>query len=404
MDLGALLSDPGIRRARARLHETDAETLREQLELVRIPAPSFGEAERAEWVRARFEALGLAGIESDEVGNLLGTLAGAGFPEEPPVLLSAHLDTVFPRETDLTPRTEGERIYAPGITDNARGLAALLAVARVLAEQGVRTRRPLLLVATVCEEGIGDLRGVKHLFRAGSRLRDAAAFLSLDGSGAGRIVHRAIGSRRLRMTVTGPGGHSWADRGAPNPVQALAAAVAALRGIQPPPAARSALTVTRIGGGTSINSIPAEAWAELDLRSDTSRPLARLEEEAREALRAAVDAENRARTRRARTLAHTVEVIGDRPSGETSPESELVRAAVAVTQALGDRADLAASSTDANVAISLGIPAITIGAGGESGGVHTLDEWYCNRGGPRGIERALLVTLAAAGLAGSGRG
>ena len=403
MDLGALLSDPEIRRVRARIHETDGETLREQLELVRIPAPSFAEEERAAWVRARFQALGLCGIESDAVGNLIGMLPGAGSPDEPPVILSAHLDTVFPRETDLTPRTEGDRHYAPGITDNARGLAALLAIARVLTEEGVCTRRPLLIVATVCEEGIGDLRGVKHLFREGSRLRRTAAFLSLDGSGAGRIVHRAIGSRRLRVTVSGPGGHSWADRGTPNPVQALSAAVAALRGVQPPPAARSALTVARIGGGTSINSIPAEAWAELDLRSDAPRPLARLEEEVRAALRAAVDAENRARTRRARPLAHAIEVIGDRPSGETSPEAELVRAAVAVTQALGERADLAASSTDANVAISLGIPAITIGAGGESGGVHTLDEWYCNRGGPQGIERALLITLAAAGLAGPGR-
>ncbi len=401
MELNALLAHHAVGLARARIHETDAVTLREQVELVRVPAPSFAEEERGTRVRARFAELGLHEVRTDEVGNVLALLPGAADPAAPPVVLSAHLDTVFPAGTDLTPRQEGDRVYAPGITDNTRGLAALLAVARVLAETGIRTARPLLLAATVGEEGIGDLRGVKHLFRDGSPLRGAAAFLSLDGSGTGRIVHRAIGSRRLRVTVRGPGGHSWADRGAPNPVQALSAAVVAIGAVQPPPAARSAVTVARIGGGTSINSIPAEAWAEIDLRSDTPQPLARLEQEVRAAVQSAVDAENRARGRgrRAPHLAAAIETIGDRPSGETDPDSALVRAAIAVTRALGDPPELAASSTDANVAISLGIPAVTIGAGGESGGVHTLGEWYSNRGGSRGIERALLITLAVAGVA-----
>lgn len=401
MELNALLAHRAVGQARARIHETDADTLREQVELVRVPAPSFAEEERGARVRARFTELGLHEVRTDEVGNVLALLPGAADPAAPPVVVSAHLDTVFPAGTDLTPRREGDRVYAPGITDNTRGLAALLAVARVLAEARIRTARPLLLAATVGEEGIGDLRGVKHLFREGSPLRAASAFLSLDGSGTGRIVHRAIGSRRLRVTVRGPGGHSWADRGAPNPVQALSAAVVAIGAVQPPPAARSAVTVARIGGGTSVNSIPAEAWAEIDLRSDMPQPLARLEQEVRAAVQSAVDAENRARgrARRAHTLAAAIETIGDRPSGETDPDSALVRAAVAVTRALGDPPELAASSTDANVAISLGIPAVTIGAGGESGGVHTLGEWYSNRGGSRGIERALLITLAVAGLA-----
>lgn len=402
MELNALLADRAVQRARTRLHETDAETLREQVELVRIPAPSFAEEERGARVRARFAEMGLDGLETDEVGNVLATLPGPADPRAAPVVLSAHLDTVFPAETDLTPRHEGDRVYAPGITDNARGLAALLAVARVLAEARIRTVRPLLLAATVGEEGIGDLRGVKHLFREGAPLRGAAAFLSLDGSGTGRIVHRAIGSKRLRVTVRGPGGHSWADRGAANPVQALSAAVVAIGAVQPPPTARSALTVARIGGGTSVNSIPAEAWAEIDLRSDAPQPLARLEDEVRAAVHGAVEAENRARVhaRRARPLTAAIDTIGDRPSGETDPSTALVRAALGVTRALGDPPELASSSTDANVAISLGIPAITIGAGGESGGVHTLAEWYSNRGGARGIERALLIALAVAGVAG----
>lgn len=400
MDVTALFQHPALRRARSRVYETDAETVREQVELVQIPAPSFDEAARAARVRERFEALGLARIESDEVGNLLARLSTPAEPDAPPVLVSAHLDTVFPAGTDLTPRHEGDRVYAPGITDNARGLAGMLAVARVMSEAGLRTVRPLVFAATVGEEGIGDLRGVKHLFRAGSTFREAAAFLSLDGSGTGRIVHRAIGSRRLRVTVRGPGGHSWADRGAANPVEALAAAVAALRQARPPATARASLTVARIGGGTSINSIPAEAWAEVDIRSDTPAPLARLEEAVRDAVRAAVEGENRGHSRRARALVTEIEVIGDRPSGEIGPETEVVRAAVAVTRALGERPELAASSTDANVAISLGIPAITIGVGGESGGVHTTREWYSNKGGPLGIERALLVTAAVAGVAG----
>lgn len=400
MQLNDLLTHPAVTRARALVHESDAETLREQVELVRVAAPSFAEEERGARVRARFAELGLAEVGSDGVGNVLASLPCPAEPGAPPVVVSAHLDTVFPAETDLTPRHEGDRVYAPGITDNTRGLAAMLALARVLRQTGIRTRRPLLFAATVGEEGIGDLRGVKHLFREGSPLRGAAAFLSLDGSGTGRIVHRAIGSLRLRVTVRGPGGHSWADRGAPNPVLALSAAVVAIGRVQPPPAARSAATVARIGGGTSVNSIPEEAWAEIDLRSDAPQPLVRLEEEVRAAVRSAVDAENRARGRRGRALAHVIETIGDRPSGATDPDSELVRAAVEVTRALGDPPELAASSTDSNVAISLGIPAITIGAGGESGGVHTLGEWYCNRGGPRGVERALLITLAVAGVGG----
>jgi tripeptide aminopeptidase len=381
---------------RGRVHETDAETLAEQLALVRIPAPPFGEDARGEHVLARFRALGYGSAHRDEAGNVLAEWRPPGVEGEE-VVVAAHLDTVFPADTDVEPRTEGRRIHAPGITDNCRGLAAMLTLARLLAGGEAGTRRPVLFAATVGEEGIGDLRGVKHLFREGSPLRRAAAFIALDGSGLRRIVHRAIGSRRLRVEVEGPGGHSWADRGAPNPVSALAAAAAALSALPLPHPARSALTVARIGGGSSINAIPEHAWMELDLRSEAAGVLPRLEEAVHAALARAVEGEDARRRRGTPPLRPSVHVIGDRPSGETDAAHPLVRMAAATTASLGAAPELVGSSTDANVPTALGIPSIAIGAGGDSGGIHTLDEWYANDGGAVGVERALLVVLSAAG-------
>ena len=199
----------------------------------------------------------------------------------PPVVVAAHLDTVFAADTDVEPRRKGKRIHAPGITDNCRGLAGMLAVARALAGSAVRAKHPVLFAATVGEEGIGDLRGVKHLFREGGGFRDAAAFVALDGSGMRRIVHRAIGSRRLRIEAEGPGGHSWSDRGVPNPVLALAVAAAGIRAMPLPHPERTSLTVARIGGGSSVNSIPAEAWMELDMRSEATDALGPMEDAVR---------------------------------------------------------------------------------------------------------------------------
>lgn len=382
---------------RRQVHQTDEQTLAEQLELVRIPAPPFAEEARGEHVLRRFGELGLADPRRDEVGNVLGAWMPDG-AEGPPVVVAAHLDTVFPAGTAVEPRTQGKRIHAPGITDNCRGLAGMLAVARVLAPAAVRAPRPVLFAATVGEEGIGDLRGVKHLFREGSPLRGAAAFVALDGSGLRRIVHRAIGSRRLRVEVEGPGGHSWSDRGAPNPVSALGTAISGLGGLSLPHPDRSALTVARIGGGRSVNAIPEEGWMELDLRSEVPGVLGRMEDDVRAVLTRAVEAQNSGRRGGTQPLRMRIEVIGDRPSGETSAMHPLVRAAAAITGALGGQPELVGSSTDANVPMALGIPSIAIGAGGDSGGIHTLDEWYANDGGAQGVERALLVVLAAAGV------
>jgi tripeptide aminopeptidase len=392
-DLTAVSS---LRPLRQRVHQTDDQTLDEQLALVRIPAPSFAEGPRGEHVLARFRQMGLGRPRRDEVGNVLADWTPAG-ADGPPVVVAAHLDTVFPAETNVEPRQQGKRIHAPGITDNCRGLAGMLAVARVLADSGVRARHPVLFAATVGEEGIGDLRGVKHLFRDGGGVRDAAACVALDGSGMRRIVHRAIGSRRLRIEAEGPGGHSWSDRGVANPVLALAAAAAAVGTMPLPHPERSSLTVARIGGGSSINSIPSQAWMELDMRSEATGALGPMEEEVRARLDRAAEAENGARRRGTPALRLRVQVIGDRPSGETAESHPLVRSAVAITASLGAHAELVGSSTDANVPMALGIPSIAIGVGGDSGGIHTLDEWYANDGGALGVERALLVVLAAAG-------
>lgn len=397
MELESLAADRVVRAVREQVRLRQAETFGEQLRIVAIPAPTLREGQRAGYVLDRFEELGLESTRLDDAGNVLGRLPSpAG--NAAPLVLSAHLDTVFPAGTELTPRRVGLRTYAPGIADNARGVAALLTLVAVLRECRIRTQRPLWFVGTVGEEGAGDLRGVKHLFGGRGEFRDAAGFISLDGTGLQRVVHRAIGSRRLRAVLQGPGGHSWSDYGAANAVHALGEAIARLGRLPHPAAGRATLTVARVGGGSSINAIPADAWLEVDIRGEEQSTVAELEQKARDVLRAAVEEENARRRPATAALSLSITQIGDRPGGEVADSVALVRAAVAATRVVGARPQLAASSTDANVPIALGIPAVTLGAGGESGGIHTLGEWYTDRDAARGVERALLTTLAAAGL------
>jgi acetylornithine deacetylase/succinyl-diaminopimelate desuccinylase-like protein len=384
-----------IAAARRRIRALDATTLDDMQSIVKIPAPPFGETERGAFVADLFRSAGLEALV-DEVGNVIATPPGSTDVQS--VILSAHLDTVFPAETPIEVRKNGTRILAPGISDNARGLAAMMAIARVVQEQQLKTRLPVTFVATVGEEGLGDLRGVKHLFRAGSPYRNAAAFISLDGTGRRRIVYRAIGSRRLRVTIHGPGGHSWADWGMANAVHAMGLGIGGVDQLDVPRQPRSSLTVGRVGGGTSVNAVPAEAWCEVDVRSEAANLLVDLETSVRETFGSALDHINTRRKRGTAALTLDIRVIGDRPSGETPVNSPVVRAARSATRAFGDTPELVASSTDANIPIALGIPAIALGAGGESGGTHTVDEWYSNEGGPEGIERALLIVLEVAGL------
>ena len=387
-----------VRAARDVLRDTDADTLDDMAELVQIPAPPFGEEARGQRVLERFRALGLADAHRDDVGNVLGTLPGAERPDAPPVLVAAHLDTVFDAHTDVTLHRDGVRWRAPGISDNVRGLAALLAVARACTRSALRTRSPLVLVATVGEEGVGDLRGVKHLFGTGA-WRRAAAFVAVDGAGLDRVIDRGVGSRRYHVDVRGVGGHSWSDWGIANPVHAVGNAVSELMRLRLRRTPRTVLSVTRIGGGTSVNAVPQSAWLELDMRSESERALARLDHRVQQALRRGVAVAARRRRHGTAGLQLVVRPIGTRPAGRTDGGA-LVDAAVAATRAVGAEPEHTASSTDANVPMSLDIPAICVGAGGYAGAMHTTDEWYENRQGPEGIERLLLIALAMAGLAG----
>ena len=257
MDLEKAASLPEVVGARRHIQQQDACTISDMIEIVRVPAPPFGEAERGRWLAERFRAIGLADVCTDEVGNVLARLPGTANPEdEAPVLLSAHLDTVFPPETPINLQRNGRRLAAPGIADNARGLAALLAIARALVESPVATIHPIVFAATVGEEGVGDLRGVKHLMRPGSAWRDAAGFITIDGTGQRRVVYRAIGSRRFAVSIIGPGGHSWADFGIANPIHALGLAIGRLAQLELSRQPRVRSPWAASGGGTSVNAIP----------------------------------------------------------------------------------------------------------------------------------------------------
>jgi acetylornithine deacetylase/succinyl-diaminopimelate desuccinylase-like protein len=414
-DVIAKLSAHGrIRAARQHIERTDEVTLTRQAALSAIPAPTGAETQRAARAAELFREVGLRDVIVDEVGNVHGWLKGDGRrgtgDGSAPVVLAAHLDTVFGPEVRVAVERRGERLEGPGISDNARGLAALVAVAEALVRARVDTARPILFVATVGEEGSGDLRGVKYLLDGNTnvsthalRLPDGislhespCAFIALDGAGLERIVHRALGSRRYRVTFRGPGGHSWAAFGVANPANAVGRAIALLADLPVKSEPRTTCAVVRLGGGTGLNSIPQEAWMDLDLRSEDPKALAQLDVTVRAALDRAGDDENRRRTTGSAALRVNVQLVGDRPSGVTPRSHPLVQVAVAANRALGRDAQLASASTDANVAIARGIPAIALGAGGRAGDAHLTTEWYENSDGPLGVLRALLVTAAMA--------
>lgn len=382
--------------ARAQLAQADERVLRTQIALSEIPAPTGEEQARGASVAARFRALGLHDVFTDEVGNVTGLRRGE--TSDAPVLVCAHLDTVFPVGTAVDVARDGRQLAGPGIVDNSRGLAAMLALAEVVDGATLRTRRPIIFAATVGEEGAGDLRGAKHLF---SRLATSpASCIALDGAGDDRIVHRALGARRFRVSFHGAGGHSWAAFGVPNPVHAAGAAAAKLAMLPLPRTPRTTLSVCRIGGGISVNAIPEDAWIEVDLRSSSSEVLDRCAAEIHQAMRVAVREENLRRSPGTAPLTFELTTIGDRPCGELAKDHPLVCAAASATYAIGRTPELVTASTDANVPISLGIPAIAIGAGGRGGGVHTPGEWYDNTDGSLGVARALTVVVAAAEMDG----
>jgi Di- and tripeptidases len=381
--------------AHARLAAHDDAIVRSQITVAQIAAPTGEEHQRGGWVARRFRDCGLSDIQTDAAGNVIGRRDGSN--ELPPVVICAHLDTVFPRDTDLSIRRQGDRLVGPGINDNGRGLAVMLALAGEIDGARVRSRHPIEFVATTGEEGIGDLRGAKHYFA--DRGRDAHATIALDGAGDERIIHRALGSRRFRVSYSGPGGHSWAAFGVANAVHAAAAAAAKLAALPLPSSPRTTLSVGRIGGGLSVNSIPDSAWLEIDLRSTSTAQLDAFDRAIRRVAQAAADEENGKRSMGTRALSVSVEAIGSRPCGETPAHHSLVQAAMTATRLVGRHPDLALASTDANVPISQGIPAIAIGAGGRGGDAHTHSEWFDNSNGTVGVARALTIVMAAAGVA-----
>ena len=391
-----LLGHPGVCAARDYVLASDERTLRNQVELTEIPSPPFGEAARGRRMARLLREAGLSGVHTDDVGNVTATHHGMEL--KGPVALSAHMDTVFPAGTDVKVRAEDGLLRAPGISDDGRGLAALVTIARAIVGADLLTRRPILFAATVGEEGSGDLRGVRHLFREGGPAHDASSFISLDGAGSRAVVTRGLGARRFRILVRGRGGHSWTDRGIPNPIHTLVRAAGALAAWRPPARPPLSLTVSRISGGTSVNTIPSEAWAEVDTRSESVDHLDLAEQRIRATLRRCVAEANEAVPDELYRLRLTISMIGNRPSGTTPADSPLVKAALAATWAVNAEPALVASSTDSNLPMSMGVPAVTLGAGGEAGGAHSLDEWYRNTAGAEGICRALYTVLLMAGV------
>jgi acetylornithine deacetylase/succinyl-diaminopimelate desuccinylase-like protein len=424
-----LAGDRAVHRAFHWLHLHEAQLQRWHRELLAIPAPPFGEGPRAQWMAARFHELGLANIHIDTEGNALAELRRADddkavtpgpLARGPAVLLSAHLDTVFPAGTNCTPREEDGRLLCPGATDNGAGLAALLGIAAALrqAQSEFKLTPPctILFAANVGEEGEGNLRGMRHIFSSSPYAKKIRAAIALEGCGAATVVDRALGSRRLRVEITGPGGHSWADAGRPSPITALAAALTSLSRLALPTDPRTTLNCGMISGGTSINSIPSTAQADLDLRSISSDELEKLEQQVLSILSKCVKEEARRgrsrnglnsreapRTREAPNIREALNIkvhrIGDRAAGALAPDSALALSLRAVDRHLSLRTESRIGSTDANLPLSLGIPALAIGAGGSGGGIHTLDEWYAPAGREIALRRVLLLLLDTCALA-----
>ncbi|MCC7051685.1 MAG: M20/M25/M40 family metallo-hydrolase [Gemmatimonadaceae bacterium] len=385
---------PVLQAACSHLEAINAQVLAWQCDVTRVPAPTGSEGARAAWMAERFAAIGWRDVRVDATGNVIARRPGAA-GSRAAVWCCSHLDTVFDEPAPAV-QVQGTRYSGPGIGDNGRGLAALLAIGTAMEAAALSPPHEVVLACTVGEEGLGDLRGMRALMREASPAPHAV--IAIDGAGDDRIVHAALGSTRLRVTVQGPGGHSWADYGVANPVHAAAAMVSALQAILLPRDPRTTLTVARIGGGEGINSVPLAAWFDLDLRSTSAEVLADVERTLRQAVSRVERSENNRRLTDTAPLTTTVEHLGSRPSGALSEESALVRIARQATTAIGVTPRLSIGSTDASIPIAMGIPAIAIGAGGRGGGTHTPAEWYDDEGGVRGLQRAWLIVAGAAGL------
>ncbi len=368
-----------------------------QLEVAAIPAPPFGESNRAHWLRARFAELGLQNVHVDKLGNVLGLRPGADLNEKL-VAVTAHIDTVFSAETPLNIRREGDRLCGAGISDNGAGIVGLLALASALRVAEVGHSTGLLFIGNVGEEGEGDLRGMRHIFCESPWKDRIGPTVVLDGAAIDTVVTQALGSRRFQVTVQGPGGHSWSDFGVPNPIVVLSRAIARFSRTELPAEPKISTNVGVISGGTSVNSIPESATMRVDIRSASPQEMDRVERALREAVaEAASEYPKRARNG-SKGITYDIQPIGCRPAAELDPNARILHVIRAVDAHLGNRARPHRASTDANIPLSLGREAISIGAGGSGGGAHTLQEWYDPAGRDLGLKRVLLAVLALAGV------
>jgi tripeptide aminopeptidase len=394
-----LARDDRVKRALDWLAKNTAWITDEQARITEIPAPSFQEAQRAAYLRRALAACGLR-VRTDDIGNVIGERPGAA--DDQVVLLVAHLDTVFPADTDVHVRRERGVLYAPGIADNGAGLSSLLGVARALNEAKLKTRRTIVFAADVGEEGEGNLRGVRQLVEGyGNRV---AAVIALDGASTDYVVTQALASRRIEISVTGPGGHSWTDFGVPNPINALARGISRFLKLTMPATPRTTFNIGEIEGGGSVNSIPARAAIKVDIRSEQEKEIVRVESALHDAIRAGIQEEmDSSKIRGIATadgggLDMQSRALGVRPGGELPANSPLLQAVTEADRFLGNRSRQERSSTDANVPLSMGIPAIAMGGGGRAGGAHTAGEWYDPEGRELGLQRILLTLLSTAGV------
>ncbi|WP_338426664.1 M20/M25/M40 family metallo-hydrolase [Sphingopyxis kveilinensis] len=391
------LASPDLARAGEALRIDHERFVGEVIALAEIPSPPFGEGARAAAYAEMMRLSGLTDVRLDGIGNVIGVRRGRD-RSKPPLVIGAHLDTVFPEGTDVRVRREGTRLFAPGIGDDARGLATLLAFARAMEAARILPDRDIMFVGTVGEEGAGNLRGVRFLFENDPRARTAAGFIAVDLNGSDRIVTRHVGSRRYRIIFTGPGGHSFDKFGIVNPAVPLAKTIAGLYAIPVPDTPRTTYSASMIGGGTSINAIPARVHVDIDIRSLAPAEIERIDSELRRIAEAATAAENGARSTEFGRVTVTYESIGDRPAATVSETSGLGAIAFTASRAEGFAPLFTAVSTDANLPASLGIPAIAIGTGGQGGGEHSPEEYIDVEieESLRGLRAGLATILAAA--------
>ena len=388
-----------VRNAQQFVDSDHDRVIREIIAINEVAAPPFKESERAKLFAQMLRESGLQGVEIDPEGNVLGLRKGTG--SGPLVAIAAHLDTVFPEGTDVRVKREGNRLLGPGVGDNSRSLAVLLSIIRALDEAKVQTTGDILFIGDVGEEGPGDLRGMRYLFQKGRYKDRIRMFVSVDGAGSGSdIVNGALGSRRYHVVFRGPGGHSYGAFGLVNPTYAMAKAIDRLSKISVPSTPRTTYNVGVVGGGTSVNSIPNEVWMDVDLRSESPQQLNKLAEEFIKQMNSAADDENRARSTNQGKISVEAKVIGERPSGITAVDSPIVKLAAAAVNKFGFSPTYSVGSTDSNLPISLGVPAITVDSGGSGGRAHALDEWINveKTNSVRGINLVMTTLLALAGV------